>query len=69
MKKFWRYFFRAMSVTSLISNVLPAMVEDKKITLPEMVNVVEQIFGIFGWKCHIEVAEDEKTKVFEFVIE
>lgn len=58
MTKYLKYIVRAFALAALVAEKLPIYLEDGKITLAEMVEFIEKVLEIGGWKAEIVLPED-----------
>ena len=71
MTKYLKYIVRAFALAALVAEKLPIYLEDGKITLAEMVEFVERVLEIGGWKAEIALPDGLLTTegVFKLIDE
>jgi hypothetical protein len=58
MTKYVKYILRAFALAALVAEKLPIYLEDGKITLAEMVDFIERVLEIGGWKAEIVIPDN-----------
>ena len=56
-------------VPGLLAPILPQILEDRKITLQELVDLTVAVAAVGGWKLHIEIPEDLGNTTLNAMVE
>ena len=69
LSKIIKYVSRAFQVGVILAGAVPQILEDRKITLQELVDLTVAVAAVGGWKLHIEIPEDLGNTTLNAMVE